>query len=88
MGLFIKKAVTVKMSLLLIMKSTMPHFLEYVSLWITGSIGLHGISVFKNLLHGNIILKKQDLQKTFIVTCICLVFTLIAAYVEAHFIGK
>lgn len=83
MGLFLKKALSVQMPLSILAQSTLPHFLEYIALWITGSIGLHGIPVLKKLLKGSPILSKTDFIKTFIVTGICLLFTFIAANIEA-----
>ena len=83
-GLILHNAIEEKFSFLFIGAKIIPHFPEYIAIWLSGGVGLSGIYIFRRLNHMDIPLTKSEyiLLLKYILLSILLIF--IAAYTEKY----
>lgn len=84
MGIYVKKALLCNFSWATILKLTLPHFLEYLAIWISGAIGLHGFFLGINLLRGKKLPDARFFILISVAMIICILFIYIAAYLEYY----
>ena len=68
----------------IIAKGLLPHFMEFLAIWLSGAIGLYGIQVFFRLIKNEKIFKHNELKFLIKYILIIIFFTVIAAYMEIY----
>ncbi|MBD3373566.1 hypothetical protein GF406_00890 [candidate division KSB1 bacterium] len=68
----------------IILKATLPHFLEYIALWLSGAVGLNGIIIFFNLIRGKPIVNREQVRFLLKVIGIIFILVIISAYAEVR----
>jgi uncharacterized membrane protein SpoIIM required for sporulation len=68
----------------IILRATLPHCMEFMALWLSGSIGLFGFSVVYRIIKGERALHNSELSEILRILIFIIIITAIAAYLEVN----
>ena len=68
----------------IILISTVPHFTEYIAIWLSGTLGLYGNLFFVRLIKDKKIIESKETYFLLLLILIIVILIIVSAYIESY----